>query len=102
MSAVKWGQYSFTSHDPAANWNDVAGIYIFSKPSTQPGKWLALYIGQASSFKDRLTNHERWAEALQLGATHVHAMVETLQANRDKIEESLIKDFQPQLNEKLK
>lgn len=102
MTTVTWGNHSFTSCEPSTNWNDVAGVYIFAKIDTKTGKWTALYIGQASSFKDRLSNHERWDEAVRLGATHVHILGVQLQANRDSIEQSLIVLCQPPLNHQLK
>lgn len=101
MTAVAWGQYSFTSYDPGTTtWNDVAGIYIFARPFL--GQWQAIYVGQASSFKDRLGNHERWTEALRRGATHIHALIVPLQASRNNIEQSLIQTYQPPLNQQLK
>ena len=48
--------------------NDVGGVYIFTKESlNQHGekKYHPLYIGQTNSFKDRLTNHEKWPCAVQ-------------------------------------
>jgi len=102
MPLCTWGQHSFEIHLPTVSWSDVAGIYIFAKPSQQLNQWIALYIGQAASLKDRLSNHERWNDALRLGATHVHALVVPLQANRDGIEQSLIRTYQPNLNQQLR
>ena len=98
---VKWLTYEFSVHGIGATWSKVAGIYIFTGVNAQ-NQWVALYIGQASSFAERLPNHDRWSEAHKLGATHVHARVESLQANRDKIEKELIQAFQPRLNTQLK
>jgi excinuclease UvrABC nuclease subunit len=83
------------------NWHDVAGIYIFAGIS-QNGRWTAFYIGQAKSFQNRLPNHELWEAAVRMGATHVHAMVVPLAANRDTIEAELIGKCQPPLNSQLK
>lgn len=103
MTTCTWSNHEFKIYShPGAKWNDVAGIYIFAKPGTQDGRWIALYIGQTKSFKDRLNDHERWEEARRLGATHVHAMSVTLADNRDRIEEALIQACQPALNEQLK
>ncbi|WP_155716920.1 hypothetical protein [Burkholderia stagnalis] len=102
MNQCTWGQLTFEVHPPTANWNDVAGIYIFATWSQQHSQWIALYIGQASSLKDRLSNHERWDEALRLGATHVHVLVVPTQASRNSIEQSLIQACQPRLNQQLK
>ncbi|WP_080425516.1 GIY-YIG nuclease family protein [Burkholderia ubonensis] len=102
MNQCNWGQLTFEIHAPTVSWNDVAGIYIFATRSQQQNQWIALYIGQAASLKDRLSNHERWDEARRLGATHVHVLVVPTQANRNSIEQSLIQTYQPRLNQQLK
>ena len=61
-----------------------------------------LYVGQAESLAERLPTHERWPEAMRLGATHVHARVVLEAAMRDSIESQLIRSFQPRLNVQLK
>lgn len=101
MDQCNWDGKSFTIFPEETSWNEVAGIYIFAKKIAD-NSWNALYIGQALSFKNRLPNHERWQEAVQLGATHVQVLVEGLQANRDSIEKHLIEKFQPPLNVQLK
>lgn len=94
---VNWNGHQFHSHQHSAAWHEVGGIYIFAK-QVVAGNWHALYIGQAKSFADRLTNHERWPDAVRHGASHVHAMVVAGQSDRDAIEERLIRMFQPPLN----
>jgi excinuclease UvrABC nuclease subunit len=103
MSAntVNWGGYEFDVCKQTANWNDVGGIYIFTGLNQQ-GRWRAFYIGQAQSLKDRIPDHERWDEAVQLGATHVHARAVSQEATRDTVEAELIAAYQPALNEQLK
>jgi|SRR5579862_4266749 len=102
MSQVKWSGYDFWIYNPeSTTWNDVAGIYIFAGTNNR-NQWVALYIGQAKSFKDRLANHENWLAAARLGATHVHGLVVPLAANRDMIEAELIDLYQPVLNVQLK
>lgn len=80
-----------------APWNDVAGIYAFGNPAPN-GTYYVHYVGQASSFKERIGNHERWNEATHLGATHVLAMAVPTQPNRDKLEQILIAELRPALN----
>ncbi len=96
-NTVRWSNYEFTVYGPNTTWNDVAGLYIFAGLNAN-NQWVALYIGQTVSFQDRPGNHDRWDEAARLGATHVHAMVVPLQANRDAIEELLIGNHAPRLN----
>jgi hypothetical protein len=64
-------KYTYSIYTMAASWNDVDGNYIFT--SIQDGVWVPLYMGQGN-FKTRMTaQHECWAPAMRLGATHVHA-----------------------------
>jgi excinuclease UvrABC nuclease subunit len=78
-------------------WQKVAGLYIFAYFD---GKlWRPVYIGKTEDFSSRLPNHERWDEALQIGATHVHALAVPLEASRDTWERRLIEEHQPLLNE---
>jgi excinuclease UvrABC nuclease subunit len=103
MSKIKvnWQNHIFEVHDHGANWADVAGIYIFAGINHLK-RWVPLYIGKAESFRNRLPSHERWAEAKKLGATHVHAMALSRDADRSSIEEQLIKLFKPKLNTLMK
>jgi len=101
MSTINWGGYTFTIYSPNSNWSNTSGIYIFAGQNGN-GQWVALYIGQASSFADRFSNHEKWAPAVRHGATHVHAMTASKQSDRDQIESDLIKRYQPRLNDQLK
>jgi hypothetical protein len=94
-----WSDLEFTVYDINATWYSVAGLYIFAKRTTPPGYWRALYIGQTDDFSSRIPYHERWAEAVRLGATHVHALVVPLAANRDSWEQALIQRFDPPLND---
>lgn len=101
MADVVWKDVNFDAHSPDANWNEVSGIYIMAKRQLN-GSWHPLYIGQAKSFKDRLSNHEQWPSARRLGATHILAAVVGRQEDRDRIERDLIQSTQPQLNTQLK
>jgi excinuclease UvrABC nuclease subunit len=94
-----WSGYDFLVYDPHnTTWNDVSGIYIFTGLNLQVNRWVALYIGQADSFRNRIPWHEKWSPAVQLGATHVHAMVVEPEASRGEIERYLIGENQPSLN----
>jgi excinuclease UvrABC nuclease subunit len=96
--SAQWLSYDFMVYNPLmTTWNDVAGVYVFTGLD-RIGRWIALYIGQADSLRSRLSSHEQWGPAVRLGATHVHAMVVPLQADRDRIERELIQAYQPTLN----
>ena len=97
MNTATWLGYEFTVYNRfGTTWNNVAGIYIFT--AIVGSQWKAYYIGQCDSFQNRFRTHERWDEAARLGATHVHARVVPLAANRDALESSLIQACQPPLN----
>ena len=86
----------FDIYTPGVNWNSSGGLYIFTYSD---GKhWQPLYIGQAEDFSDRFSDHERWDEAVALGATHVHAVTVEQEAIRDSLEQKLISYQQPPLN----
>ena len=93
-SLINFGVYPIVNQ---ATWNDVSGLYMFCQKQTD-GRMKIFYIGQAKSFKDRFSNHERWAEAHKLGADHVLACVVQDQSLRDKQEKELIETFNPTLN----
>lgn len=97
-----WGEHEFEVHRyNDVTWADVGGIYVFALPESLYG-WRPLYIGKASSFKNRLSNHERWDEAVKRGVVHVHAKVVSREVDRDTIERNLIQRYQPPMNDKLK
>ena len=105
MSKCAWplgnGQtISFNVYDSNENWSKVGGLYIFAYLA-KDGIWRPLYIGQTDDFSARLPSHERLNEAIQRGATHIHAAVVPLAANRDTLERRLIASLQPPMNEQL-
>jgi len=75
-----------------------AGNYIFCR-ETSAGRWSPQYIGQAGNLGDRLADHDKEACAKQNGATHVHARLNPVEADRLKEEKDLILRFQPPCNE---
>lgn len=101
MSNCTWITHECVVNEHGAKWNAVPGLYIFA--GTNPaGEWYPLYIGQAESLAERIPTHERWQEARQLGATHVHALVVRDKAQRCAAEAELIRAYQPRLNTLLK
>ena len=97
MPTCNWNGYNFEIYPPNTQWNDVGGVYVFAGQAPN-GRWNAYYIGKCDSFRNRLPNHERWNEAVRLGATHIHAMTVSQEATRQAIEEALIQWAQPTLN----
>ena len=99
QEAIWGGGHSFKIYDPSeTSWNDVPGVYIFAGLDSTGGWWQAKYIGRTNSFKDRIPNHERWEEARQTGATHVHARVVQGAAQQIEMEDALIRAYLPPLN----
>jgi hypothetical protein len=76
----------------------VAGNYAFVKQLAN-GNCIPLYFGVAENLRDRILNHDRWAEAVRLGATYV--MAHTTPAGetaRLAEERDLIQYWNPPLN----
>ena len=95
---VTWGTWDFHSYMKNAGWNDVPGVYIFAELDRADGRWFAHYIGQTSSFKDRLPSHDRWMEAVERGATHIHAKTVGDRDTRITMEKELIESYKPAMN----
>ena len=95
---VKWWNWDFIVYKHSGNWSEVAGLYIFAGLNSTQTAWTAFYIGHTESLAARLPTHEHWQEAVQLGATHVHARSEPQEVTRKAIERILIQNYQPRLN----
>ena|SRR5437868_1577267 len=65
-------RYWFTSGIAPANLKPEGGNYMYVKRLPN-GNWLPVYIGQADDLKARIPSHERGADAVRAGATHVMA-----------------------------
>tara|TARA_R100000656_G_C3912677_1_gene121185 strand:+ start:174 stop:599 length:426 start_codon:yes stop_codon:yes gene_type:complete len=58
-----------------------------------------LYIGKAANFKSRLIGHERlWEAWWKRGATERHVLVLKKESDRARVEEDLIRRYQPRMN----
>lgn len=88
---------TFHVYNSNTNWLKAGGLYIFSYLAENG--WFPLYVGQTEDFSNRLPNHERLNEAVQRGATHIHAVQVPQAAKRDELERFLIQHLQPPLNE---
>ena len=97
--------YRFEIWFERSEFEDVGGVYIFSKIKTSLGskeiiQHVHLYIGETCSFKTRLDNHERWADALEHGVEMILLLPENNADRRAKIEDDLIDKYNPILNDK--
>lgn len=93
---VQWSSYQLDVCLKDGNWRKVGGIYILA--GLTPRGWVAYYIGKTVDFSARPASHEMWAEAVRLGATHVHAMEVGQESQRVAIEKELIGIYKPPLN----
>jgi hypothetical protein len=104
MAATVWmiglsgSQYSYEICAFSSDWAKAPGNYAFAFVNAQR-LWQILYVGQADDFSSRMRNHERWPEALRLGATHVLAHVNRLgESTRLTEERDLIHAYNPPMN----
>ena len=90
--------YTYWLDDPASTFKNEGGNYAFVKQLPN-GNFVPLYFGQAKSLQNRLPSHERWPDALRLGATHsmTHTTPAGEQARLDE-ERDLIQRWNPPLN----
>jgi hypothetical protein len=83
----------------------MGGLYMFCGENSGllSGTFTTVYyIGQTNDLTERLSNHERWQEAADLGATDVLIAPIGIQSHRDIIERELISRINPALNEKFR
>ena len=88
-----------------SEFEDVGGVYIFSKIETSLGgkeliQHVHLYIGKTHSFKERLDDHEKWDDAINHGANMILLLPENDADRRKEIEHNLIEKYNPILNGK--
>jgi hypothetical protein len=88
----------FSAYSLNSTWPDIGGLYIFSYVDRY-GSVEFLYIGKATSFKERFSKHKRWDEACAKGATHVLVAIVHNEFERGSLEKMLIQEFHPPMNE---
>src|SRR5690348_11417033 len=75
-------------------WHDVGGVYAFGNEDGSQ----VYYVGICDSFRNRMCTHERWDEAVRLGATRVFACVVPSILRRGALEREMIAQINPPLN----
>ena len=92
-------EYTFEVYPKETQFNDVAGVYVFTKRDDSNREHSILYIGQTDSFKKRPLNwpHHKYGAATRKGMTHI-CVLQT--SNRERIENKLIENYNPPLNER--
>jgi len=64
-------EYKYWISPIGSSFKDEPGNYISTKESS-PNRWKPLYIGEAQSLKERLSNHEKLPCVRRHGGTHIH------------------------------
>jgi predicted GIY-YIG superfamily endonuclease len=96
---VSGKKYGYWIHKIRTEFKDEPGSYIYAK-ETKPNSWAPVYIGQTSSLKNRLADHEKENCAKRNGATHIHAHTSSNTEETGKAEEiDLIRNYRPVCNE---
>lgn len=103
-AAVNWSgqsgkEYSYEIFPLEASFQPLPGNYIYAGQA-EDGSWVPIYIAQTRDLHQRLEGHVRAEDAIQNGATCIHAhYCSTGQASRCSEERDLILRWQPVCNE---
>ncbi len=103
-SLVNWaGQsgktYPYQVYPLDASFEALPGNFVYAKEG-EDGGWIPIYIAQTRDLHQRLEGHVRLEDAIQLGATHIHAHYCSVgQASRCSEERDLILRWQPVCND---
>lgn len=90
--------YDYAIYPIGTAFVDKPGNYLYARQSSA-GRWQPTYIGQTSSLRDRLADHERESCAKRNGATHIHVHLSSSSEDVRRAEESdLIAKWQPVCN----
>jgi len=76
-----------------ADWPETPGVYLFTRGTT------VLYVGETNDLSERLSDHDRIDEAIELGATHIfirHVMGGKTVLK--SLEKGLIQKYRPPMN----
>jgi len=101
---VKWpGQsgeeYAYTVYPIDTQFEMGPGNFIYAGQAADGG-WVPIYIAQTRSLGQRLEGHVTVADAIQKGATHIHAHYDTVgQGARCHEEQDLVVRWKPVCNE---
>jgi hypothetical protein len=92
-------EYSYEVFPINASFQALPGNYIYAK-QTEDGQWVPIYIAQTRGLHQRLEGHVRMDDAIEKGATHIHAHYCSVgQAARCNEERDLVLQWQPVCNE---
>ena len=92
-------EYAYTVYPIDTPFHPLPGNFIYARQG-EDGGWIPVYIAQTRDLHQRLEGHVRVTDAIQKGATHVHAHYDSAgQSARCTEERDLIHRWQPVCNE---
>jgi hypothetical protein len=91
--------YAYEVYPLDASFQPLPGNYIYAKQA-EDGQWIPIYIAQTRDLHQRLEGHVRTNNAIENGATHLHAhYCAAGQASRCSEERDLILRWHPACND---
>ena len=103
-AAVNWSGesgkvYLYNVYPKTAPFQSLPGNFIYARRAEE-GIWTPIYIAQTRDLHQRLEWHVSVQDAVQNGATHIHAHYDTAgQATRCSEERDLVLRWQPVCND---
>jgi hypothetical protein len=92
-------EYPFTIYPLDTTFRPLPGVYIYAK-ALSDGDWSPIYIAQTRDLHQRLEGHVTLHDAIEHGATHLHAhYCNAGQSARCTEEQDLIHRWQPECND---
>lgn len=92
-------EYQFEVFSLDTAFQSLPGVYIYAKQA-EDGTWIPVYIAQTRDLHQRLEGHVRLDDAVQNGATYLHAHYSSAgQASRCSEERDLVLRWQPVCND---
>jgi hypothetical protein len=94
-------EYPYEIYTLDTDFQPLPGNYIYARQA-EDGTWVPVYIAQTRDLHQRLEGHVHLDDAVQNGATHLHAHYCSVgQASRCSEERDLILHWQPVCNESI-
>jgi hypothetical protein len=94
-------EYPYTVYPLDTQFQTLPGNFIYARQA-EDGSWVPIYIAQTRNLRQRLEGHVTVEDAIQSGATHIHAHYDTVgQAARCNEEHDLVLRWKPVRNEPL-
>jgi len=94
-------RYPYTVYALDTTFQMSPGNFIYARQA-EDGSWVPIYIAQTRNLGQRLEGHVTMQDAMQNGATHIHAHYDTAgQAVRCNEERDLLLRWKPVCNESM-